>query len=71
MHVHATQIFGTIGPWSRNFHDADYLMHTRSRISMTAAINQLERGGGRYARCTMCIGAGHGAAMAGRVPAGS
>jgi acetyl-CoA acyltransferase len=29
----------------------------------TTAINQLERGGGRYALCTMCIGVGQGIAL--------
>jgi acetyl-CoA acetyltransferase len=29
----------------------------------TTAINQLERTGGRYALCTMCIGVGQGIAM--------
>jgi acetyl-CoA acetyltransferase len=29
----------------------------------TTAINQLERSGGRYALCTMCIGVGQGIAM--------
>lgn len=30
---------------------------------ITTAINQLHRGGGRYALCTMCIGVGQGIAM--------
>jgi len=30
---------------------------------ITTAVNQLERGGGRYALCTMCIGVGQGIAM--------
>jgi acetyl-CoA acyltransferase len=30
---------------------------------VTTAVNQLERGGGRYALCTMCIGVGQGIAM--------
>ena len=30
----------------------------------TTAINQLERSGGRFALCTMCIGVGQGIAMA-------
>ena len=30
---------------------------------VTAAVNQLERTGGRYALCTMCIGVGQGIAV--------
>jgi len=30
---------------------------------LTTAVNQLHRGGGRYALCTMCIGVGQGIAM--------
>lgn len=30
---------------------------------VTTAINQLQRGGGRYALCTMCIGVGQGIAL--------
>ncbi|MFS2117629.1 3-oxoadipyl-CoA thiolase, partial [Herbaspirillum frisingense] len=30
---------------------------------VTTAINQLERSGGRYALCTMCIGVGQGIAL--------
>jgi len=30
---------------------------------LATAVNQLERGGGRYALCTMCIGVGQGIAM--------
>jgi 3-oxoadipyl-CoA thiolase len=30
---------------------------------VTTALNQLQRGGGRYALCTMCIGVGQGIAM--------
>jgi len=30
---------------------------------ITTALNQLERTGGRYALCTMCIGVGQGIAM--------
>jgi acetyl-CoA acetyltransferase len=30
---------------------------------VTTAVNQLERGRGRYALCTMCIGVGQGIAM--------
>jgi len=30
---------------------------------VTTAVNQLERGGGRYALCTMCIGVGQGIAL--------
>jgi acetyl-CoA acetyltransferase len=30
---------------------------------VTTAVNQLERSGGRYALCTMCIGVGQGIAM--------
>ena len=30
---------------------------------VTTALNQLERTGGRYALCTMCIGVGQGIAM--------
>jgi acetyl-CoA acetyltransferase len=30
---------------------------------VTAALNQLERTGGRYALCTMCIGVGQGIAL--------
>jgi acetyl-CoA C-acetyltransferase len=30
---------------------------------VTPAVNQLERGGGRYALCTMCIGVGQGIAL--------
>jgi len=29
----------------------------------TTAINQLHKGGGRYALCTMCIGVGQGIAL--------
>ena len=31
---------------------------------VTTSINQLQRSGGRYALCTMCIGVGQGIAMA-------
>ena len=31
---------------------------------VTTALNQLERSGGRYALCTMCIGVGQGIALA-------
>jgi len=30
---------------------------------VTTAVNQLERSGGKYALCTMCIGVGQGIAM--------
>ncbi|MBT6328899.1 MAG: 3-oxoadipyl-CoA thiolase, partial [Kordiimonadaceae bacterium] len=30
---------------------------------ITTAVNQLERGDGKYALCTMCIGVGQGIAM--------
>jgi acetyl-CoA acyltransferase len=30
---------------------------------VTAAVRQLQRTGGRYALCTMCIGVGQGIAM--------
>ncbi|MBT5674090.1 MAG: 3-oxoadipyl-CoA thiolase, partial [Rhodospirillaceae bacterium] len=33
-----------------------------ARLVLTA-INQLERSGGRYALCTMCIGVGQGIAL--------
>jgi acetyl-CoA C-acetyltransferase len=33
-----------------------------ARLAMTA-VNQLHRGGGRYALCTMCIGVGQGIAL--------
>ncbi|RZL86799.1 MAG: 3-oxoadipyl-CoA thiolase, partial [Variovorax sp.] len=29
----------------------------------TTAVNQLHKGGGRYALCTMCIGVGQGIAV--------
>ena len=32
-------------------------------LSVTTALNQLERTGGRYALCTMCIGVGQGIAL--------
>ena len=30
---------------------------------VTTAVNQLQRSGGRYALCTMCIGVGQGIAL--------
>jgi acetyl-CoA acetyltransferase len=34
-----------------------------ARGLVTTALNQLERTGGRYALCTMCIGVGQGIAL--------
>jgi len=52
-----------VNPWGGAIALGHPLGASGARLA-TTALHQLEHGGGRYALCTMCIGAGQGIAMA-------
>ncbi|WP_028996790.1 3-oxoadipyl-CoA thiolase [Azohydromonas australica] len=51
-----------VNPWGGAIALGHPLGASGARL-VTTAVNQLQRGGGRYALCTMCIGVGQGIAM--------
>ncbi|NUZ05534.1 3-oxoadipyl-CoA thiolase [Piscinibacter koreensis] len=51
-----------VNPWGGAIALGHPLGASGARL-ITTAVNQLQRGGGRYALCTMCIGVGQGIAM--------
>jgi acetyl-CoA C-acetyltransferase len=51
-----------VNPWGGAIALGHPLGASGARL-VTTAVNQLQRGGGRYALCTMCIGVGQGIAL--------
>jgi acetyl-CoA C-acetyltransferase len=51
-----------VNPWGGAIALGHPLGASGARL-VTTAVNQLQRSGGRYALCTMCIGVGQGIAL--------